>query len=95
MTMTNTDIIELTERALRRVKTPTKDNIVGRIGISVQNGYYASAQVIVTTQRDELLEETNSEEEDIVANVYDFVDEQGSVSTQRTKKTLKMTMSIA
>lgn len=52
-------------------------SIDGRIGISVQNGYYASAQVIVTTQRDELLEETNSEEEDIVDNVYDFVDEQG------------------
>lgn len=55
----------------------TGKSIDGRIGISVQNGYYASAQVIVTTQRDELLEETNSEEEDIVANVYDFVDEQG------------------
>jgi len=49
----------------------------GQIGLRLENGYYASAQVIVTTQRDELLSETNSEEEDIVANVYDFVDEQG------------------
>ena len=55
----------------------TGKGMEGQIGIYIQNGYYAQAQVIVTTQRDELLEETNSEEEDIVANVYDFVDEQG------------------
>lgn len=31
--MTNTDIIELTERALRRVKTPTNDNIVDIVDV--------------------------------------------------------------
>lgn len=49
----------------------------GDIRLRVKSGYYANAQIIITTQRDELLEETNSEEGDIVANVYDFVDEQG------------------
>jgi len=55
----------------------TGNGMDGHIGLILQSGYYAGAQVIVTTQRDELLSETNSEEEDIVANVYDFVDEQG------------------
>lgn len=52
-------------------------DIDGQIGLRVESGYYADAQVIITTQRDELLSETNSEDEDIVADVYDFVDEQG------------------
>lgn len=55
----------------------TGNTIDGQIGLRFQNGYYANVQVIVTTQRDELLLETNSEEGDIVDNVYDFVDEQG------------------
>lgn len=49
----------------------------GDIRLRVKSGYYANAQIIITTQRDELLAETNSEEGDIIANVYDFVDEQG------------------
>lgn len=55
----------------------TGKSMDGQIGLRVQGGYYADAQVIITTQRDELLSETNSEDEDIVADVYDFVDEQG------------------
>lgn len=55
----------------------TGNGMGGQIGLLVESGYYAEAQIIVTTQRDELLSETNSEEEDIVADVYDFVDEQG------------------
>jgi len=50
--------------------------IDGQIGLRVQNGYYANAQVIITTQRDEQFMNANMEEEDITKVLYDFVDEQ-------------------
>lgn len=49
----------------------------GHIGLRPENGYYASAQVIVTTQRDEQFMNANMEEEDVTKDLYDFVDEQG------------------
>jgi len=51
--------------------------IDGQIGLRVQGGYYADAQVIVTTQRDEQFMNANMEEEDVTKDLYDFVDEQG------------------
>lgn len=48
-----------------------------QIGLHLENGYYASAQVIVTTQRDEQFTNANVEEEDVTVNLYEFVDEQG------------------
>lgn len=47
------------------------------IGLRVQGGYYADAQVIITTQRDEQFMNANMEDEDITKDLYDFVDEQG------------------
>jgi len=52
-------------------------NIDGQIGLRVQGGYYADAQVIVTTQRDEQFMNANMEDEDITKDLYDFVDGQG------------------
>ena len=52
-------------------------DIDGQIGLRLENGYYASAQVIVTTQRDEQFMNANMEEEDVTKDLYDFVDEQG------------------
>lgn len=52
-------------------------DIDGQIGLRVQGGYYADAQVIVTTQRDEQFINANMEEEDVTKDLYDFVDEQG------------------
>lgn len=52
-------------------------DIDGQIGLRVQGGYYADAQVIITTQRDEQFMNANMEEEDITKDLYDFVDEQG------------------
>lgn len=60
--------------------TPYDYKVVGEhenIGLRVQGGYYANAQVIVTTQRDEQFINANMEEEDITKDLYDFVDEQG------------------
>lgn len=60
--------------------TPYDYKVVGEhenIGLRVQGGYYANAQVIITTQRDEQLINANMEEEDITKDLYDFVDEQG------------------
>lgn len=60
--------------------TPYDYKVVGEhenIGLRVQGGYYADAQVIVTTQRDEQFMNANMEEEDITKDLYDFVDEQG------------------
>lgn len=60
--------------------TPYDYKITGEydnIGLRVQGGYYAGAQVIVTTQRDEQLMSANMEEEDISKVLYEFVDEQG------------------
>ena len=51
--------------------------IDGQIGVRFQSGYYAGAQVIVTTQRDEQFMNANMEEEDITKDLYDFVDEEG------------------
>lgn len=60
--------------------TPYDYKVVGEhenIGLRVQGGYYADAQVIVTTQRDEQFMNVNMEEEDITKDLYDFIDEQG------------------
>lgn len=55
----------------------TGNGMDGHIGLILQSGYYAGAQVIVTTQRDEQFMDANMEEEDITKDLYDFVDEQG------------------
>lgn len=55
----------------------TGKSMDGKIGLSLQGGYYAGEQVIVTTQRDEQLMNANMEEEDITKDLYEFVDEQG------------------
>lgn len=55
----------------------TGEDIDGYIGLIIQSGYYADAQVIITTQRDEQFMNANMEEEDITKDLYDFVDEQG------------------
>lgn len=47
------------------------------IGLRVQGGYYANAQIIITTQHDEQLMDANMEEEDITKDLYEFVDEEG------------------
>lgn len=60
--------------------TPYDYKITGEyddIGLRVQSGYYANAQVIVTTQRDEQLINANMEEEDITEDLYEFVDKEG------------------
>lgn len=60
--------------------TPYDYKVVGEhdnIGLRVQSGYYADAQVIVTTQRDEQLMNANMEDEDITKDLYEFVDEEG------------------
>ena len=60
--------------------TPYDYKITGEydnIGLRVQGGYYADAQIIITTQHDEQLMSTNMEEEDITKDLYEFIDEQG------------------
>ena len=60
--------------------TPYDYKVVGEyenIGLRVQGGYYADAQIIITTQRDEQFMNAHMEEEDITKDLYDFVDEQG------------------
>ena len=67
---------EVTRLQPNEYKVTGKD-IDGYIGLIIQSGYYADAQVIVTTQRDEQFINANMEEEDITKDLYDFVDEQG------------------
>lgn len=55
----------------------TGNGMGGQIGLRLENGYYAGAQVIVTTQRDEQFMNGNMDEEDVTKDLYDFVDEQG------------------
>lgn len=81
-TITNI-VVELESEGYEVIQnTPYDYEVVGKgidglIGLHVQSGYYADAQVIVTTQRDEQFMNANMEEEDITKDLYDFVDEQG------------------
>jgi len=74
-------VVELENKGYEVIQnTPYDYKIVGEhenIGLRVQGGYYADAQVIITTQRDEQFINANMEEEDITKDLYDFVDEQG------------------
>lgn len=74
-------IYELKDKGYEIIQvTPYDYKVVGEydnIGLRVQSGYYADAQVIVTTQRDEQLMNANMEDEDITKDLYEFVDEQG------------------
>lgn len=81
-TITNI-VVELESEGYEVIQnTPYDYEVVGKgidglIGLHVQSGYYADAQVIITTQRDEQFMNANMEEEDITKDLYDFVDEQG------------------
>jgi len=74
-------VVELENKGYEVIQnTPYDYKVVGEhenIGLRVQGGYYADAQVIITTQRDEQFINANMEEEDITKDLYDFVDEQG------------------
>ena len=74
-------IYELKDKGYEVIQvTPYDYKVVGEydnIGLRVQSGYYADAQVIVTTQRDEQLMNANMEDEDITKDLYEFVDEEG------------------
>lgn len=74
-------IYELKDKGYEIIQVTSYDyKVVGEydnIGLRVQSGYYANAQIIITTQHDEQLMNANMEEEDITKDLYDFVDEQG------------------
>lgn len=78
---TNNIVAELESKGYEVIQnTPYDYKVVGEhenIGLRVQSGYYANAQIITTTQRDEQLMNANMEEEDITKNLYEFVDQQG------------------
>lgn len=74
-------VYELKDKGYEIIQvTPYDYKVVGEheyIGLRVQSGYYADAQVIVTTQRDEQLMNANMDEEDVTKDLYEFVDEEG------------------
>ena len=74
-------VVDLKSRGYEVIQnTPYDYKVEGRyknIGLRVQSGYYANAQLIITTQRDEQFMNANMDEEDITKDLYEFVDEQG------------------
>lgn len=78
-------IYELRDKGYEVIQTTPYDyKVVGEyenIGLRVQSGYYANAQIIITTQRDEQLinMDTSMTEEDITKVLYEFVDDYDDV----------------
>jgi len=86
----NNVVAELESKGYEVIQnTPYDYKVVGEyenIGLRIQSGYYADAQVIITTQRDEQFMNANMSEEDIIPTLYDFTYIDGTTEMTEDKE---------
>jgi len=86
----NNVVAELESKGYEVIQnTPYDYKVVGEyenIGLRIQSGYYADAQVIITTQRDEQFMSANMSEEDIIPTLYDFTYIDGTTEMTEDKE---------